>query len=435
MKLLRLPTEYVTSACKKILKSTINLMSSDEIKSDVMLLNAYHKVFLNKYMAYLQGGDPINHNIPGFQSRLTGTTYYLMHRCIESLMDNKWKQNSEFQSFKLFKNSHLDEETKKIMDHKVSFTLSVTLTSLQKHFDFWLNETIIPNLFSEPLIAQVISCYLLDKTPPNVNFTSSLHQIEINTMDFYKLVSERCTMRDKIIQSRDYDLISKYMNDLSKANNLLTSNTSFRNYFMCNFFALSTNTHKAERSVKLSKHCNNRRRNEEVHSMLASSNFCTNNAICRASRGHNDPEKECNRICKSKKKSSVIMSLLDLSCTEEDNANILSIEDVLYSKKSWSFQQVDDAYRCFLTVFDSPLPRRKDYVATVPVVERTPIIRGRVLFGKLLKNRDQMTVIEELAARNVVITDLAYGNWRELVNLLKFHEKDADSFKPLLGME
>ena len=129
------------------------------------------------------------------------------------------------------------------------------------------------------------------------------------------------------------------------------------------------------------------------------------------------------------------MSLLDISCTEEDNANISSIEDVLYSKKSWSSQQVDDAYRCFLTVFDSPLPRRKDYVPTVPVVERTPIIRGRVFFGKLLKNRDRMTVIEELAARNVVITDLAYGNWRELVNLLKFHEKDADSFKPLLGME
>ena len=122
-KLLRMPNDHVTPACKKIIKASMDLMLSNEIKSDIMLLRTYHKIWLNKYMCYLQGGDTFFNKSPGFQSRLMGTTYYLMHTTITSLMEGKWKTNSEFQSFIRFNIKNLNEDELIIQEKKVSLTL------------------------------------------------------------------------------------------------------------------------------------------------------------------------------------------------------------------------------------------------------------------------------------------------------------------------
>ena len=130
--ILNLPTTYLNVATKKVVKSTIDLMESREIRADILLIKIYHKVFLNKFMKYLQRGDQLVNNVPGFQSRLIGTTYYLMHKTLSDLMEEGWKEADEFKPYIDFKSKYLNNEEHVAMDKKLTLMLCVTHTHLSR---------------------------------------------------------------------------------------------------------------------------------------------------------------------------------------------------------------------------------------------------------------------------------------------------------------
>ena len=77
-----------------------------------------------------------------------------------------------------------------------------------------------------------------------------------------------------------------------------------------------------------------------------------------------------------------------------------------------------------------PPRRRKKYTPEMPSVERTALVCNRVLYKKLLRDRDRDNVISELNSRGIVITDEMYRDFRKMVKALRENEKDVESFKP-----
>ena len=67
-------------------------------------------------MKYLQRGDQLINNVPGFQSRLIGTTYYLMHKTLSDLMGDGWKASDEFKPYIDFKSKYLNNDEMNAID-------------------------------------------------------------------------------------------------------------------------------------------------------------------------------------------------------------------------------------------------------------------------------------------------------------------------------
>ena len=275
-KILRLPSTYVKAAARKIIKSTMDLMEVKEIRSDIILLKIYHQIYINKFMVHLQRGEKLVNYVPGFQSRLIGTTYFLMCKTISDVSGEKWKINNDFKSLVDFNENNLNAEEIEAVNKKVKLTLSISLKSLHKHFDQWWNEHFVTNLFGEPQTASVVARFIENLPPPphTSNFTSPHFSCEINLREYYKFIKKRCKNKLTIINSPQFIILRPYVIRLSSGENLLADIDSPTNNFLkfyLNYFSpLPTNTHEIERYVKLAKYCGSvGNRSEEVRTLYA----------------------------------------------------------------------------------------------------------------------------------------------------------------------
>ena len=69
-------------------------------------------------------------------------------------------------------------------------------------------------------------------------------------------------------------------------------------------------------------------------------------------------------------------------------------------------------------------------------VDHTDLICGRVPFSAMTKKRGfDKVVLEEIAARNITLTDDEKKNYTKTIKRLKTHEGNNKSFKPVLPFE
>ena len=63
---------------------------------------------------FLQKGDPLTGDVPGYQARLITVRYFIMREQLESFMDGKWKTMEHFRELVHFNATNLDVHTKRL---------------------------------------------------------------------------------------------------------------------------------------------------------------------------------------------------------------------------------------------------------------------------------------------------------------------------------
>ena len=59
-----------TSALQDIAAATLNLMKQDKCRADIKFIANLHTFYIFPHFDYLQKGDPLSGNVPGYQGRL-----------------------------------------------------------------------------------------------------------------------------------------------------------------------------------------------------------------------------------------------------------------------------------------------------------------------------------------------------------------------------
>ena len=103
------------------------------INSDLELLIAFHNAFIFPHFQFLQVGDPKIGGTPSFLGRHCAIRYFLMVQDIESIKDNRWKENNEFKDFNQSVNA-LDESERALQNKKITLFTQYISNSIEKPF-------------------------------------------------------------------------------------------------------------------------------------------------------------------------------------------------------------------------------------------------------------------------------------------------------------
>ena len=163
--LVNLPNRLISDSFRKVVSANKNLFRLNEIRSDVKMIAAIHQNFMNSHFKFLQKGDSISGNVPGYQARLILPRYFLMHDDLTSCINGKWKENESYQNVIEYNQNNLSIETQQLQERKMEHTFNIMTTSLRKHFDAWANRHLPLALWSEQPIAQAVALFLLNRPP------------------------------------------------------------------------------------------------------------------------------------------------------------------------------------------------------------------------------------------------------------------------------
>ena len=97
--LVNLPAKHISASLQKIVSTNKNLMGKKEIQSDIKIIAAIHKNWMFEHFDFLQGGDPLTGNIPGYQAQMMTVRYFLMHEDLSSCMGGEVERNGRIQRY------------------------------------------------------------------------------------------------------------------------------------------------------------------------------------------------------------------------------------------------------------------------------------------------------------------------------------------------
>ena len=131
--LVNMPPKDISDALRKIVCANKNLLGKKEIQSDVKIIATIHKVWMFTHFDFLQKGDPLTGDVPGYQAHLITVRYFIMREQLESFMDGKWKTMEHFRELVHFNATNLDVHTQRLQEKKCtmhSLTYWIRLRSI-----------------------------------------------------------------------------------------------------------------------------------------------------------------------------------------------------------------------------------------------------------------------------------------------------------------
>ena len=446
--LLNLPNSDTSDALRKILSANKNLMGKMEIKSDIKIIAAIHRNWLCAHFDFVQGGDPLTGNVAGYQARLMTVRFFLMHQDLSACTDEKWKDMEDYKNVIDFNSENLDLETQLIQDKKIAHAFTYMLRSIEKHFDPWVNRHLPFAIFSERETAKVVASFLLNvENDDSQLFHSELQGREINVKNFREFLYKRCTTKNEIVQTDEFKQHTQQISLIQQGIDLWQDNLpsllhDFRSHYILHLASFPTNSHMAERAVKLSNHCSIPQRQDLMRSLCAIGNF---DSVKKCNKRSREVYQQTTRrkstpddreIVRTKTKGNVLI----IHCIDEDNNSVNNhnkkIKQTILTAKENQYSSVRDT--AFLTSYDAHhnVPRStSNQLENRPGVTRTALISNKVLFKKMLKDPFRPHILSELSARGITPTDNELRNYNKLLTRLKTDEGNKTSFFPRTAYE
>ena len=464
--------DLTTKASNKIASATEALLKTQQIKSDVHLLSAYHTYFLFNHFKWLQLGDQkIGGGKAGYLNRHIAVRYLPMHEDLnDAIQNDKWKTLPEFSAF-CETNGNLSFEDCNIQEKKVTLVFTLALKLLRKHFDVWVNKLLFLSLYSEQPTASCIANYISSgdhniSNPIQESYNSSIHGRVVNLNRFQRFVSTRCTSKITITSSVH---VAPYLAAISK---IKTGGdmwigvpspvlVSFRNHYLHNYVALPSNSHLAESSVKDANFCSIIGRSEKTSSMFATSrsglvetlNMKANKA--RSSRIQKGNASVSSGLMGSRKRKSDGADFVEQGYRHRTSGSTRStiareiickrhtdIESSLTNprnKQMWKriHSSIGDNVNQFRTsrvatkieTYDRNITKEKlpNALQRRTGVEVSPLVLGRTWYTSIRKDQNLFRVEQDLVHRGLA-TD---GGWmKDLITRLKSYENNKETFKP-----
>ena len=262
----------------KIMKSTRELMIIAEIRCDIEFFLAVHNSFIFPHFSFLQKGDPLTKNKPGFQSRLITVCFFLMLQDLNKLKNNCWKSSVSYNNVVKYMTTYIPEATHDKIDRKANNSFRIMIEILEKHFSPWCNRLIVFAIFGEHALANIVLHHLLSLPlvifEENQIYYSDIQKRNINLKEFQQFIQSFCQNFDiDMLQGLPLTLIIQGYDIWASSNNEHPGIVQLRRFFFTKLCSAGSSTHNAERSVKLAKKCDEKFRSENLNSEYASSSF------------------------------------------------------------------------------------------------------------------------------------------------------------------
>jgi len=178
------------------------LMYNQENFVDMTLIRSFHKAYISPHLDWLQKSEDLTSAL-GFQSHHIAVRYFVMEKNIEHILSRNpmTLYLTAVQNWITSNDSNTKENEERLMKKQRLFVHEAS-DSLHKHFIRWLSSSLLPAaLMSEPPIAKMIACIILDVEPQyDVEahpmsgwryFNSLVHNNPIELRLFHKFVKDR----------------------------------------------------------------------------------------------------------------------------------------------------------------------------------------------------------------------------------------------------
>ena len=214
---------------------------------------------------------------------------------------------------------------------------------------------------------------------------------------------------------------------------------SFAHLYRTHYSALPTNTQFTERGVKESGYVSLGRRSEKNRTVLATARALVVPDAMSEGREEIKKDDGKKRIVQGKLRARVLMTEalshqneLDLienqdpmtyQTTHEDAVKFLTYENVQFKK-----ERIDKKVRNYKEKEQSTT-RRGIRTTQQRKYDLTPLLQGKIQFGKMRKESNMEQVRGECNARNLQYD--ANTNWNSLLQLIKENERNNKYFKPI----
>ena len=190
------------------------------------LIKSVHTYFVFPHFKFLQDGNPLMDNEPGFQERLIGVRYFSIMEVLNAMLTS-YPTLEAFRDFQSYNEKELNDEEKICQHKKVQETATIMMRYIDKHFSRWLNGQLLTlSLFSEKQTAMIVTKYFLGEQTPTPTtttessiFFSELHQQEIDLAKFSTFLSKKFVTRPAILTTNFFsdnkqviDLMGQGMN-------------------------------------------------------------------------------------------------------------------------------------------------------------------------------------------------------------------------------
>ena len=216
----------------------------------------------------------------------------------------------------------------------------------------------------------------------------------------------------------------------------------YRDNYILHDASFPTNTHMAERAVKLANHCSLLNRQEASRTLCAVASFesvrkCNKRSRDMYEQTHNRKSTPTDQeIIQTKVKGEALISDCLDKVDKSTDIDQQRITKRVLTAKEHQFSYKTDA--TFLSLYEAHhnVPRNSSHnLETRQGVTRTALIDNRVLFKKMLKNPYRPFIIAKLEARGIHPTAEELGNYNKLLGCLKVSEGNKQSFAPVTPYE
>jgi len=447
------------SAPSKISSCTLNLTEQEPIMNDLHMLCSLHEFFIFPHFKYLQLGDKVVGSTPSFQARHILLRYFLMNEDIEK-MKNEWMTLEKFKNY-CESLEHLNTEDKVVQNKKRTHIFNIMQTSLHKHFCPWAENLFFLAIFSDQPAARVVVRTLLGQNvrerrnevesyfDVEQNKTINLNRYAIFLEDKVSIETRNNTRKIPFVRENaaTLTLIANGIN-IWDENYTLPFMSSFKDIYSQRYSALPTNTQFGERGVKESGYVSLGRRNESSRSVLAISRGKLLPESMAIGRGEIQTTEDSKvKQLQGKKKATIMLREFTVhndkikQLIQKRKQDGFDVNDerrfVKKALTNWSMQFktqriTKQVQKVIATVDNNPAPnvyqRRTGQTLT-------PLIEGKIQFGKMLKKHNMEAVKGELLARELGDKFDNNTNWTNLLKILKEHEKNKKYFTPLTNYD
>ena len=321
---------------------------------------------------------------------------------------------------------------------------------MNKHFKKWIDSPLLLyRLFGEAATGKIVAHLLLGE--PYLGrevYESKEHGRTIDLMSFYNFIKNKCSKGNintlltlPFVQEHISEIkMVKAHGDMWSPHHKTSALGRFKHIFLERLAALPSNSQFCERGVKESSQVSLGKRSEGTRSIVA---LARGSTIEEASNKHREMNKntcdEKKKQMQNKEKANQIMeetrkqhrflqNLHDKNPVEYMNRR----KEIRRSLKEKCVQFKAARLEKKVDIFKDGYnkPHRPNQAETREGFYVTPLLQGKVQYGKMKKEENIKSVRDELSARNIQFSNK--DNWTKLLTLLKEDEGDGKFFKPVI---
>ena len=249
-------------AVNDIASSNISLMAEPMIKSDLLLISAFHTFFMFPHFKFLQGGDEQSKRC-GYQTKHLLERYFLMHEDLRNNTNKQWPKNTHFDDFMEYNRLSLSPSEQIEQADKVDRFFTTCLRLLDKHFYRVANGFLVCALGGEPICSMYVARFLLGNDngeATNVTYNSEFHNSKIKIDSFREFIKQKYKSKQEITNSAHLTQFAPEALQLISSGELIWSSETlpptllnFRKLFSQRYLPIPSQTQMTERGVKEGK--------------------------------------------------------------------------------------------------------------------------------------------------------------------------------------